>query len=190
MENSQQGERKQFYYSKRKRTSRDLRTEKLKGRKVSGCSPSAVMFGHFLGSRASAHGADALKGKHGKLMNAPPFLLFLSAHTSELMSYGVENPLGCFGLVWVSCWPGCVPCQDLAHCHPPCAGGRNVRGAALLGSGQNAALLSAPCQLAAQSTAGRAAGFTSVRPNTFSNTTPQGRGIASAPCFAELLARR
>lgn len=130
MENSQQGERKQFYYSKRKRTSRDLRTEKLKGRKVSGCSPSAAMFGHFLGSRASAHGADALEGKHGKLMNAPPFLLFLSAYTSELMSYGVENPLGCFGLVWVSCWPGCVPCQDLAHCHPLCRGKECQRGSA------------------------------------------------------------
>lgn len=54
-------------------------------------------------------GRQALKThKHPPLS---PFCLTLYIG-ADVICYGIS-----LGLIWVS-WPGCVPSQDLAHCHP------------------------------------------------------------------------
>lgn len=58
-----------------------------------------------------------------------------------------------------------------------------AEGAALLGRSQNTALVPAPSQLPVQSRAGRAAGFTSVRPRTRSNTTPRAGAVPLLPAL-------
>lgn len=64
---------RQFYYSERKEISESLHMHKLKERKVNLYFPSAAMFGHFLGSRASACIMVPLEGKL-KNHECPSFL--------------------------------------------------------------------------------------------------------------------